>query len=396
MSVSEAIITGAVRTAVGTLAGVLSGVPAPQLGAIAIAEAIKRAGVPDGVHPDEVLMGNVIQAGVGQNPARQAAVKANLPVNIPATTINKVCGSGLKTIALAAQAIKAGDSQYMIAGGMENMSLGPYLIPNARSGYRLGNGELIDSTVHDGLWCAMEDCHMGITAENVAAEYGVTREDQDAFSAESQRRAGAATESGRFAGEIVSVPVPQRRGDPLMVDTDEYPRPDTTAETLARLRPAFQPDGGVTAGNASGINDGAAAAIVVSAEFAEQHGIKAMAKIRSYASVGVEPRIMGIGPVSAIQGAVRKAGLSIGDIDLFELNEAFAAQSVAVMRELELDADRVNVNGGAIAIGHPIGASGTRILVTLLHEMSRREAQFGVAALCIGGGQGIAMVVEAA
>jgi acetyl-CoA C-acetyltransferase len=341
-------------------------------------------------------MGNVIQAGVGQNPARQAAVKASLPVNIPATTINKVCGSGLKTIALAAQAIKAGDSEYMIAGGMENMSLGPYLVPNARSGYRLGNGELVDSTVHDGLWCAMEDCHMGITAENVAAEYGVTREDQDAFSAESQRRAGAATEGGRFAGEIVSVPVPQRRGDPLMVDTDEYPRPDTTAETLARLRPAFQPDGGVTAGNASGINDGAAAAVVVSAEFAEQHGIKAMAKIRSYASVGVEPRIMGIGPVSAIQSAVRKAGLSVSDIDLFELNEAFAAQSVAVMRELELDGDAVNVNGGAIAIGHPIGASGTRILVTLLHEMSRREAQFGVAALCIGGGQGIAMVVEAA
>ncbi len=396
MSVSEPVITGAVRTAVGTLAGALSGVPAPQLGAVTIAEAIKRAGVPDGVHPDEVLMGNVIQAGVGQNPARQAAVKASLPVNIPATTINKVCGSGLKTIALAAQAIKAGDSEYMIAGGMENMSLGPYLVPNARSGYRLGNGELVDSTVHDGLWCAMEDCHMGITAENVAAEYGVTREDQDAFSAESQRRAGAATEGGRFAGEIVSVPVPQRRGDPLMVDTDEYPRPDTTAETLARLRPAFQPDGGVTAGNASGINDGAAAAVVVSAEFAEQHGIKAMAKIRSYASVGVEPRIMGIGPVSAIQSAVRKAGLSVSDIDLFELNEAFAAQSVAVMRELELDGDAVNVNGGAIAIGHPIGASGTRILVTLLHEMSRREAQFGVAALCIGGGQGIAMVVEAA
>ena len=394
---SEAVIAGAVRPAVGTLAGALSAVPAPQLGAVTIAEAIKRAGVPDGVHPDEVLMGNVIQAGVGQNPARQAAVKANLPVNIPATTINKVCGSGLKTIALAAQAIKAGDSEYMIAGGMENMSLGPYLIPNARSGYRLGNGELIDSTVHDGLWCAMEDCHMGMTAELVASEYGVTREDQDAFSAESQRRAGVATEGGRFAGEIVSVPVPQRRGDPLMVGTDEYPRPDTTAETLARLRPAFQPDGGgVTAGNASGINDGAAAAVVVSAEFAEQHGIKPMAKIRSYASVGVEPRIMGIGPISAIQSAVRKAGLSVSDIDLFELNEAFAAQSVAVMRELELDADRVNVNGGAIAIGHPIGASGTRILVTLLHEMSRREAQFGVAALCIGGGQGIAMVVEAA
>ena len=393
---TEAVIGGAVRTAVGTLAGSLSTIPAPTLGAVAISESIKRAGVPDGVQPDEVLMGNVIQAGVGQNPARQAAVRANLPTNIPATTINKVCGSGLKTVALAAQAIKAGDAQYIVAGGMENMSLGPYLIPNARSGYRLGNGELIDATVHDGLWCAMEDCHMGITAENVAAEYGVSREDQDAFSTESQRRAGAATEAGRFREEIVAVPVPQRRGDPQLIETDEYPRPDTTIETLARLRPAFQPDGGVTAGNASGINDGGAATVVVSAEFANEHGIRPLAKIRSYASVGVEPRIMGIGPVSAIQSAVRKAGLSVSDIDLLELNEAFAAQSVAVMRELELDADKVNVNGGAIAIGHPIGASGTRILITLLHEMGRREAQFGVAALCIGGGQGIAMVVEAA
>ena len=393
---TEAVIAGAVRTAVGTLAGALSAVPAPTLGSVAISESIKRAGVPDGVQPDEVLMGNVIQAGVGQNPARQAAVRANLPVNIPATTINKVCGSGLKTVALAAQAIRAGDAQYLVAGGMENMSLGPYLIPNGRTGYRLGNGELVDATVHDGLWCAMEDCHMGITAENVAAEYGVSREDQDAFSAESQRRAGAATEAGRFRDEIVAVPVPQRRGDPLLIEMDEYPRPDTTAETLARLRPAFKPDGGVTAGNASGINDGAAAAVVVSADFAKEHGIEAVAKIRSYASVGVEPRIMGIGPVSAIQSAVRKAGLSVSDIDLMELNEAFAAQSVAVMRELELDPGKVNVNGGAIAIGHPIGASGTRILVTLLHEMGRREAQFGVAALCIGGGQGIAMVVEAA
>ncbi len=390
------MIAGAVRTAVGTLAGALSTIPAPTLGSVAIAESIKRAGVPDSVQPDEVLMGNVVQAGVGQNPARQAAVRANLPVNIPATTINKVCGSGLKTVALAAQAIKAGDARYVIAGGMENMSLGPYLVPNARSGYRLGNAELVDSTVHDGLWCAMEDCHMGITAENVAAEYGVSREDQDAFSTESQRRAAAAAEAGRFRDEIIAVPVPQRRGDPQLVEADEYIRPDTTAETLARLRPAFKPDGGVTAGNASGINDGAASTIVISSEFADEHGLKAMARVRSYASVGVEPRIMGIGPVSAIQSAVRKAGLSVSDIDLFELNEAFASQSVAVMRELELDADKVNVNGGAIAIGHPIGASGTRILVTLLHEMSRREAQFGVAALCIGGGQGIAMVIEAA
>ena len=394
---SEAVIASAVRTAVGNLAGSLSTVSAPALGSVTITEAIQRASVPDDVHPDEVLMGNVLQAGIGQNPARQAAVKAGLPVNIPATTINKVCGSGLKTVALAAQAIRAGDSEYLIAGGMENMSLAPYLLPNARAGYRLGHGELIDSTVHDGLWCAMEDCHMGMTAENVSAEYGVSREDQDKFSAESQRRAGAANEAGRFGDEIVSVPVPQRRGDPLMVGEDEYPRPETNVESLARLRPAFQRDGGsVTAGNASGINDGGAATVVVSAKFATKHGIKPMAKIRSYSAVGVEPRIMGIGPVGAIQSAVRKAGLSVTDIDLFELNEAFAAQSVAVMRELDLDADKVNVNGGAIAIGHPIGASGTRILVTLLHEMGRREAQFGVAALCVGGGQGIAMVVEAA
>ncbi|MDA1096849.1 MAG: acetyl-CoA C-acetyltransferase, partial [Chloroflexi bacterium] len=376
---SDAVIVGAVRTAVGTLAGSLSTVPAPRLGAVSIQEVLRRAGIPDGVYPDEVLMGNVIQAGVGQNPARQSAILAGLPVTVPATTINKVCGSGLKTVALAAQAIKAGDAQYLIAGGMENMSLGPYLIPNGRSGYRLGNGELIDSTVHDGLWCAMEDCHMGITAENVSTDFGVSRKDQDEFAVESQRRAGAATSDGRFATEIVAVPVPQRRGDPLMVNTDEHPRPDTSVEALGRLRGAFKPDGIVTAGNASGINDGGAATAVVSAEFAHEHGLKGLVTVRSYASVGVEPRIMGIGPVSAIKAAVRKAGLSISDIDLFELNEAFAAQSLAVIRELGMDLDRVNVNGGAIAIGHPIGASGTRILVTLIHEMQRRKVQFGLA-----------------
>lgn len=392
---SDAVIVSAVRTAVGTMGGGLSTIPAPQLGATTIEEAIKRAGIPDGVLPDEVLMGNVIQAGVGQNPARQSSIQAGLPVTVPGTTINKVCGSGLKTIILGAQGIKAGDTQYMIAGGMENMSLGPYLLQNGRYGYRLGNSELIDSTVHDGLWCAMEDCHMGITAENVSAEYGVSREDQDAFSAESQRRAGAAMESGRFKDEIVSITIPQRRGDPVVVDTDEHPRPGTTAEALERLRPAFKPDGVVTAGNASGINDGAAATVVVSEEFAKEHGLKPLAKIRGYASAGVEPRIMGIGPITAMQAAVRNAGLSIQDIDLIELNEAFAAQSVAVVRELNLDQDKVNVNGGAIALGHPIGASGTRILVTLLHEMQRREAQFGLASLCIGGGQGIALVVEA-
>ncbi|MEC8945178.1 MAG: acetyl-CoA C-acetyltransferase [Chloroflexota bacterium] len=392
----DAVIVSAVRTAVGTMGGGLSTVAAPNLGAVTIKEAIARSGIQDNVFPDEVLMGNVIQAGIGQNPARQASIQSGLPVSVPATTINKVCGSGIKTIVMAAQAIKAGDADYMIAGGMESMSLGPYILQNGRYGYRLGNSELIDSTVHDGLWCAMEDCHMGITAENVSAEYGVSREDQDEFANESQRRAGAAIEAGRFKDEIVGVEVPQRRGDPNVVDTDEHPRPTTTMETLGKLRPAFQPDGSVTAGNASGINDGSAATVVVSEEFAKEHGLKPLAYIRGYASAGVEPRIMGIGPIAAMQKAASNSGMSISDMDLIELNEAFAAQSVAVVRELELDQDIVNVNGGAIAIGHPIGASGTRIFVTLLHAMQKRDSQFGMASLCIGGGQGIAIIVEAA
>jgi len=392
----DAVIVSAVRTAVGTMGGGLSTVAAPNLGAVTIKEAIARSGIQDNVFPDEVLMGNVIQAGIGQNPARQASIQSGLPVSVPATTINKVCGSGIKTIVMAAQAIKAGDADYMIAGGMESMSLGPYILQNGRYGYRLGNSELIDSTVHDGLWCAMEDCHMGITAENVSAEYGVSREDQDEFANESQRRAGAAIEAGRFKDEIVGVEVPQRRGDPNVVDTDEHPRPTTTMETLGKLRPAFQPDGSVTAGNASGINDGSAATVVVSEEFAKEHGLKPLAYIRGYASAGVEPRIMGIGPVTAMQKAASNSGMSISDMDIIELNEAFAAQSVAVVRELELDQDIVNVNGGAIAIGHPIGASGTRIFVTLLHAMQKRDSQFGMASLCIGGGQGIAIIVEAA
>ena len=392
----DAVIVSAVRTAVGTMGGGLSTVAAPNLGAVTIKEAIARSGIQDNVFPDEVLMGNVIQAGIGQNPARQASIQSGLPVSVPATTINKVCGSGIKTIVMAAQAIKAGDADYMIAGGMESMSLGPYILQNGRYGYRLGNSELIDSTVHDGLWCAMEDCHMGITAENVSAEYGVSREDQDEFANESQRRAGAAIEAGRFKDEIVGVEVPQRRGDPNVVDTDEHPRPTTTMETLGKLRPAFQPDGSVTAGNASGINVGSAATVVVSEEFAKEHGLKPLAYIRGYASAGVEPRIMGIGPVTAMQKAASNSGMSISDMDIIELNEAFAAQSVAVVRELELDQDIVNVNGGAIAIGHPIGASGTRIFVTLLHAMQKRDSQFGMASLCIGGGQGIAIIVEAA
>jgi acetyl-CoA C-acetyltransferase len=392
----DAVIVSTVRTAVGTMGGGLSTITAPNLGAVTIAEAIKRAGIPENLFPDEVLMGNVIQAGIGQNPARQAAIESGLPVSVPATTINKVCGSGIKTIVMAAQAIKAGDANYMVAGGMESMSLGPYLLKNGRYGYRMGNSELIDSTVHDGLWCAMEDCHMGITAENVSAEYGVSRQDQDEFAEESQRRANSAIEAGRFKEEIIGVSIPQRRGDPILIDSDEHPRANTTLESLGRLRPAFQPDGSVTAGNASGINDGGATTIVVSEEFAKENGLKPLAYIRGYASAGVEPRIMGIGPITAMRKAAKNAGLSVADMDLIELNEAFAAQSVAVVRELELDQSIVNVNGGAIAIGHPIGASGTRIFVTLMHEMGRRNSQFGMASLCIGGGQGIAIVVEAA
>jgi acetyl-CoA C-acetyltransferase len=392
----DAVIVSTVRTAVGTMGGGLSTITAPKLGAVTIAEAIKRAGIPENIFPDEVLMGNVIQAGIGQNPARQAAIESGLPVSVPATTINKVCGSGIKTIVMAAQAIKAGDANYMVAGGMESMSLGPYLLKNGRYGYRMGNSELIDSTVHDGLWCAMEDCHMGITAENVSAEYGVSRQDQDEFADESQRRANSAIEAGRFKEEITGVSIPQRRGDPILIDSDEHPRANTTLESLGRLRPAFQPDGSVTAGNASGINDGGATTIVVSEEFAKENGLKPLAYIRGYASAGVEPRIMGIGPITAMRKAAKNAGLSVADMDLIELNEAFAAQSVAVVRELELDQSIVNVNGGAIAIGHPIGASGTRIFVTLMHEMGRRNSQFGMASLCIGGGQGIAIVVEAA
>lgn len=391
---SDAVIVSAVRTAIGSMGGGLSTLSAPNLGAITIQEAMKRSGISQDVLPDEVLMGNVVQAGVGQNPARQAAIAADIPVEVPSMTVNKVCGSGLKTINLAAQAIRAGDADYMIAGGMENMSAGPYLLQNGRYGYRLGNSELVDSTVHDGLWCAMEDCHMGITAENVSAEWGVDRNDMDEYSGESQRRAKVAMDAGKFKDEIVPVSIPQRRGDPTIVDTDEYPRPQSDAEALGRLRPAFKGDGTVTAGNASGINDGAGATVVVSEEFAKEHGLKPLAKIRSYASIGVDPRVMGIGPIGAINRALDKASLSIEDMDLMEVNEAFAAQTLAVGRELNWDWDKVNVNGGAIALGHPIGASGTRILITLLYEMQKQGVQFGLASLCIGGGLGIATVVE--
>jgi acetyl-CoA C-acetyltransferase len=386
----EAVIVGAVRTPVGTFGGVFADVAATKLGAVAVEEALRRAGIQTA---DEVLMGNVLQAGLGQNPARQSAVAAGLHDSVPSTTINKVCGSGLKTVALAAQAIRAGDAECLVAGGMENMSRAPYLVENARYGYRLGHGQLIDEMIRDGLWCAFDDCHMGNTAENIAREYEVSREDQDAFAAASQQKAENAIKSGRFTDEIIPVPV-QRRKEQVMVDTDEHPRAGVTADALAALRPAFDKGGSVTAGNASGINDGAAAVVVMSASRARAEGRTPLAKIRAYASAGVPPRIMGMGPVPAVKSALERAGVALRDVDLFELNEAFAAQSVAVARELALPEEKVNVNGGAIALGHPIGASGTRILVTLLHEMAKRDAQLGVAALCIGGGQGIAMVVE--
>ncbi len=389
---NEVVIVGAARTPVGTFGGSFAEVPATRLGTIAIAEALKRADVqPDQV--DEVLMGIVLSAGLGMNPARQAALAAGIPDSTPATAVNKVCGSGLKTVALAAGAIMLGDAEIVVAGGMEGMSSSPYLLPNARYGYRMGHGEIIDHMIKDGLWCALADCHMGNTAENVALEREISRADQDAFAAESQRRAARAWESGAFAEEVVPVEVPQRKGT-LLVDKDEHPRPDTTVEKLAELRPAFAPDGTVTAGNASGINDGAAAVVVMSRSKAEELGVQPLASIRAYASVGVAPRVMGLGPIPATRNVLAKSGLSLDEIDLIEANEAFAAQSVAVGRELGWDWERVNVNGGAIALGHPIGASGTRILVTLLYEMRRRQARRGLATLCIGGGQGIAMVVE--
>jgi acetyl-CoA C-acetyltransferase len=388
----EAVILSAVRTPVGTFNGAYADVPATELGQIVVAEALRRAGVsPEMI--DEVLMGNVLSAGLGMNPARQASIFAGLPDSVPATTINKVCGSGLKTVALAAQAIRAGDAEVLVAGGLESMSRAPYLLQKARTGYKMGNAELVDEMILDGLWDAFDNCHMGITAENVATEFEVSRRDQDEFSARSQQLAGKAIAAGEFKREIVPVAVKGRKGD-VVVDTDEHPRPDTTVEKLEALRPAFAKDGGVTAGNASGINDGAAATVVASASRAAAEGWKAIARIKAYASVGVAPRIMGIGPAPATRAVLKKAGMQLSDIDLFELNEAFAAQSVAVARDLAVPEDKLNVRGGAIALGHPIGASGTRILTTLIHAMQDRDVSMGLAALCIGGGQGIAMVVE--
>ena len=389
---ADAVIVSAARTPVGTFGGAFVDVSATQLGALAVREAMQRAGIDEA---DEVLLGNVLQAGLGQNTARQSAIGAGLADTVPSTTINKVCGSGLKTVALAAQAIRAGDAECVVAGGMENMSRAPYLMENGRYGYRLGHGQLIDEMIRDGLWCAFDDCHMGTTAENIARDFEVSRDDQDVFAAASQQKAEAAIAGGRFKDEIVAVPV-QRKKEQVLVDTDEHPRSGTTVESLRALRPAFAKDGTVTAGNASGINDGAAAVVVMSDDRAKAEHRVPLARIRSYSSAGVAPRIMGMGPVPSVKLALQKAGVELRDIDLFELNEAFAAQSVAVGRELAIPEDKLNVNGGAIALGHPIGASGTRILVTLLHEMLKRDAHLGVAALCIGGGQGIAMVLERA
>ena len=391
----EVVIVGAARTAIGSYGGSLKGVPARTLGAVAIKGALERAGVkPEQV--DEVIMGNVLQAGLGQNVSRQMMLDAGLPVEIPCMTINKVCGSGLRAVELAAQIIKAGDADIIVAGGAENMSLSPYVVPAARWGARMGDTKMVDVMVNDGLWDAFNNYHMGITAENVVEQWGLTREELDAFALASQQKASAAQQAGKFKDEIVPVEIPQKKGDPKIFDTDEFIKHDASAEGLAKLKPAFKKDGGtVTAGNASGINDSGAAVVVMSAEKAEELGLKPLVKIVSYASAGVDPKIMGVGPVPATQKALEKAGLTVADLDLYEANEAFAAQSCAVGKDLGFDPEKLNVNGGAIALGHPIGASGCRILVTLIYEMLKREdVKKGLATLCIGGGMGTALIVE--
>ena len=390
----EVYLVNMCRTAVGSFGGSLKGIPAVKLGALVIEEALKRAGV-DKKDVDEVLFGNVLQAGLGQNPARQAAIYAGLPIETPATTLNKVCGSGLHAVSLAYRSIKAGEAECIVAGGMENMSLAPYVSNSNRWGARMGNYSMVDAMVNDGLWDAFNNYHMGTTAENISERYGITREMQDELALRSQTRAAEAVAAGKFKDEIVPVVIPQKKGDPIVFDTDEYVKAGTTMEKLAKLKPAFKRDGGtVTAGNASGINDGAAAIIVCSGEFVEKHGLKPMAKVVATGSVGVEPSEMGLGPIPSVRQALKKAGLETSDIDLYELNEAFAAQAAEVSKQLGLTPDNVNVNGGAIAIGHPIGASGARILVTLCHELAKREGKYGVASLCIGGGMGEAVLVE--
>lgn len=390
----EVVIASAVRTALGTFGGSLKDIPAVDLGALVIKEAVKRAGIkPEAV--EEVIFGNVIGAGLGQNVARQATIKAGLPNEVSALTINKVCGSGLRAVALAAQIIKAGDADIVIAGGTENMSRAPYVLNEARWGQRMGNGKMVDTMINDALWDSFNNYHMGVTAENIAKQWNLTREEQDAFAASSQQKAEKAIKEGRFKDEIVPVVIPQRKGEPKIFDTDEFPRFGTTADSLAKLRPAFAKENGtVTAGNASGINDGAAAFVIMSAEKAAELGVKPLAKIVSYGSKGLDPAIMGYGPFHATKKALEMANLKVEDLDLIEANEAFAAQSLAVAKDLNFDMEKVNVNGGAIALGHPVGASGARILTTLLYEMEKRDAKLGLATLCIGGGMGTALIVE--
>lgn len=389
----EVVILSAVRTPVGRFLGTLADIPAAKLGAIVIVEALKRAGVEPG-EVDEVIMGNVLQAGQGQNPARIASIYAGIPQEIPAWTLNIVCGSGMKPVHAAAQAIKSGDAEVIVAGGMENMSMAPYLIPKGRQGYRMGDGVLQDEMILDGLWCAFNNYHMGMTAENIAEKYGITRERQDQIALQSQQRAAAAIAAGKFKDEIVPVEIPQRKGDPVIFDTDEHPRPETTLEGLAKLKPAFKKDGTVTAGNASGINDAAGAFVVTSAEWAEKRGIKPLATIVSYATAALDPAYMGMGPYYATLKIMEKSGMTVDQMDLIESNEAFASQCGAIADLLNFDNDKTNVRGGAIAIGHPIGASGARILNTLIYALKQEGGTYGLATMCIGGGQGIATIIK--
>ncbi|MDM1695679.1 acetyl-CoA C-acetyltransferase [Thiopseudomonas alkaliphila] len=389
----EVVIVAAKRTAIGAFQGSLANVSAPDLGAAVIRDLLAETKVA-AEQVDEVILGQVLTAASGQNPARQSVIKAGMPVQVPAFTLNKVCGSGLKALHLATQAIRCGDAEIIIAGGQENMSLSPYVLPKARTGLRMGHAQMVDSMIEDGLWDAFNNYHMGITAENLVEKYGLTREEQDAFAAASQQKAAAAVEAGVFADEITPVEIPQRKGDPIVFAKDEQPRAGTTAESLAKLRPAFKKDGSVTAGNASTLNDGAAAVMLMSKEKAQELGLPVLATIKAYANAGVDPSIMGIGPVDATKRCLAKAGWALNDLDLVEANEAFAAQALSVNKELGWDTSKVNVNGGAIALGHPIGASGCRVLVSLVHEMVRRDAKKGLATLCIGGGQGVALAIE--
>jgi acetyl-CoA C-acetyltransferase len=392
-SIKEAVIISAVRTPVGKFLGELKSLRATDLGAIVVREAVKRAGVkPEDV--DEVIMGCVIQAGLGQNPARQAALRGGLPDQVSAVTVNKVCGSGLKAVMMAAQGVRLGDTEIVVAGGMESMSNAPYLIPKAREGYRLGHGKMLDSAIQDGLWCAFDDQHMGCTGELVAERFQVSRAEQDEYALSSHRKASAAIKAGKFSDEIVPVEIPQKKGPAIIFDTDEPVREDTSLASLAKLKPAFKEGGTVTAGNSPGLNDGASAVVVTSAERAQTVGIEPMARIVAQATSGVEPKLVMMAPVEAIRKLLKKTGWSLKDVDLIELNEAFAVQLVAIIRELDLDPEKVNVNGGAVALGHAIGQSGSRLLTTMLYELKRREAHRGIAALCLGGGNAVAMAVE--